>query len=376
MSDAAELIQSFKQYLVLKIHTDAMYSASDRNYCLVRRDFGVLNSVYILSLDNFIEEIASFDSFVDRISGLPERRGIAYYYILVTDKSFAAAVPELEILRKYREEADKRGIILDFVTYSCEEKRYNVTCGGKISDKKLRAVLDNAASFFETEETDRKDIIAREVRKSKDAGRRLFYTGRRVGPNPIIFLIVANILIFIAGVAVKYKTGADYIQAFGIQDNALIMKGEVWRLVTSMFLHGGLAHLVGNMMFLMWIGRSLYPHYSNGHIWTIYLLSGLAGNVLGLVFSDYLSLGASGAIMGLGGAMFYRMLFDKDAKQFRHLGNFASLALSVIFNLVFGLIVPGIDNYGHFGGFIGGFLCAMVIAKTSGRHARTEDNNA
>lgn len=363
MSDAAELIQSFKQYLTVKIHTDAMYSISEQKNCLLRRDFGALSTVYIFDLNDFTEQIQSFDSFLDRLSVIPERRGVAYYYILITDKSFSECAAEREILVKYQNKADISGIILDLVVYSCEEKRYNVTRGCKLSDKKLRKVLDGAEVFFRREETGRKDIIEAEVRKSSESMKRIFYTGKRTGPNPILFLIVTNILLYIAGVLVKYKTGTDYLQEFGIQNNALIMNGEVWRLATSMFLHGGLAHLVGNMMFLWWIGRSLYPHYSNGHIWLIYFLSGLAGNVLGLVFSDYLSLGASGAIMGLGGAMMYRMIFDKDAKQFRHLGNFASLALSVIFNLVFGLLTPGIDNYGHFGGFIGGFLCAMIIAK-------------
>ena len=65
--------------------------------------------------------------------------------------------------------------------------------------------------------------------------------------------------------------------------------------------------------------------------------------------------------MGLGGALLYRMTLGKNAKEFRRTGNFSWLATSVIFNLAYGLFNTGIDNYGHFGGFIGGFIVALVI---------------
>ncbi|MBO7407058.1 MAG: rhomboid family intramembrane serine protease, partial [Clostridia bacterium] len=61
------------------------------------------------------------------------------------------------------------------------------------------------------------------------------------------------------------------------------------------------------------------------------------------------------------GALLYRMTLGKDARAFRAAGNFTWLAITVLFNLVYGLVTPGIDNYGHFGGFVGGFIAALLI---------------
>ena len=75
------------------------------------------------------------------------------------------------------------------------------------------------------------------------------------------------------------------------------------------------------------------------------------------------TLGASGAIMGLGGVLIYRMFFGKSARAFRYAGSYFILAFMVGYNLIYGLFAENINNFGHYGGFITGFLLAMLYEK-------------
>ena len=129
-----------------------------------------------------------------------------------------------------------------------------------------------------------------------------------------------------------------------------------------MFLHADITHLSGNMFSLYYLGTIIRRYYSDSEFWLIYLISGLAGNLLSFFFTDYLSLGASGAIMGLGGVLIYRMFFDREAKRFRHMGNYLMFGFMVLFNLFYGIFSEAnIDNYGHFGGFFAGLLLAWLL---------------
>lgn len=75
------------------------------------------------------------------------------------------------------------------------------------------------------------------------------------------------------------------------------------------------------------------------------------------------SLGASGAIMGLGGVLIYRMFFGKSARAFRYAGSYFIIAFMVIYNLFYGLFAENVNNYAHFSGFLTGFFLAMLFEK-------------
>ena len=96
-------------------------------------------------------------------------------------------------------------------------------------------------------------------------------------------------------------------------------------------------------------------------------MSGLVGNLLSLAFlpDNVLSLGASGAVMGIGGVLIYMLAFSKNRREFRSMGNFFSLGIMVVYNLVYGVLMTGsnINNFAHFGGFVAGFLIALMIER-------------
>jgi len=193
------------------------------------------------------------------------------------------------------------------------------------------------------------------------------YPGQRVPLNtpqtrPIVTstLLVISILVFLLQQVSIYMTGGlDLVANLGLKVNELILEGEFWRLITPMFLHGSLLHLGFNMYALLIFGPGLERYYGHARFLLLYLLGGFAGNVVSFMFSASPSLGSSTAIFGLLGAegvFLYRnqQLFGGVAR--RALSN---IILIAIINLAIGLS-PGIDNWGHLGGLVGGTLFAWL----------------
>ena len=176
-------------------------------------------------------------------------------------------------------------------------------------------------------------------------------------PYITYLLILINVIVY----AYTYLIG-DYssiINAFGINGPA-VRSGEYYRLITGMFLHGGMFHIVFNMYALYVIGSQLESFLGKIKYIVIYLLSGISGGLLSMILSgsNVVSIGASGAIFGLMGSLLYFGL------QYRvYLGNFvrSQLVPLIVFNLVLGALSANIDNFGHIGGLIGGLLTTMAV---------------
>jgi rhomboid protease GluP len=142
-----------------------------------------------------------------------------------------------------------------------------------------------------------------------------------------------------------------------VKDNTLILHGQLWRLITPMFLHGSIPHLLINMFSLFYIGPSIERFYHRWRYLALFLISGFAGNVLSFIFTANPSLGASTAIFGLLGAegvLIYqnRDVFVKPSQAL------TQLVIVAVINLVYSLGSPGIDFWGHVGGLLGGTLFA------------------
>lgn len=356
----------FAKYVTASLVKDAYFQFSEKATALVRRDFGATSVAYIMEMRDITEDILQkiLGQFVDQGAQHPHKQAISYTFLFISscweEKQECA-----RILVATQEEMDRAGVLADLVLVDCSACAYHTGDGRSISDRKLRKVLDAVLCTWKLPAESRKEAQQETMQAVRQRRRDMAPQIERKGPNPIWMLLIANVLIFIGGWILKWRTGTDWFIEWGIQDNNLILQGEVWRLLTSMFLHADLAHLGGNMLFLYLLGKTLRLYYSYGQLWLIYLGAGLVGNVAGFFFTNYLSLGASGAIMGLGGALVFRMFWGKHAVAFRHAGNFVSLATMILYNLLYGIFTPGIDNYGHFGGFIGGMLLAAIVAAIS-----------
>jgi rhomboid protease GluP len=154
---------------------------------------------------------------------------------------------------------------------------------------------------------------------------------------------------------------------FGANAGFYTLSGQWWRLVTYMFLHGGLLHIGFNMWCLWDLGglsESLYGRWTYA---AIYLITGIAGGLASVAWNPgVLSVGASGAIFGLAGALiasFYLGEFSLPSVAIG--GTLRSLIVFAVFNLGFGGMFPGVDNAAHIGGLVSGLILGALIAKLS-----------
>ncbi|KAF8380306.1 hypothetical protein HHK36_027788 [Tetracentron sinense] len=142
--------------------------------------------------------------------------------------------------------------------------------------------------------------------------------------------------------------------------NKVVHKGQGWRLVTCMWLHAGVIHLLVNMLSLVFIGIRLEQQFGFVRIGIIYLLSGFGGSVLSALFIQHnISVGASGALFGLLGAMLSE-LFTNWTIYTNKAAALFTLVVIIAINLAVG-ILPHVDNFAHIGGFLTGLLLGFVL---------------
>ncbi|WP_126992714.1 rhomboid family intramembrane serine protease [Thermosipho globiformans] len=173
--------------------------------------------------------------------------------------------------------------------------------------------------------------------------------------NVLILFLIEIFKFFIPNEAVLYLM-------FGAQYGPLVSHGQWFRIVTSMFVHGGFIHLIFNMYALFFLGRIVENVYGTEKFLTFYFLSGIVGNLATQIFYySSFSVGASGAIFGLIGVLFAAG-FRKDTPYSLKPITGSALLPMIVINIIFG-IMPGtnINNAAHIGGFLTGMLLGYVI---------------
>lgn len=152
---------------------------------------------------------------------------------------------------------------------------------------------------------------------------------------------------------------------FGANFGPYTLSGEWWRLVTYMFLHGGILHIAFNMWCLWDLGALSESLYGRWTYAAIYFITGIGGGLGSIIWNPgAFTVGASGAIFGLAGALiasFYLGEFSLPRVAIG--GTLRSLVVFAIFNLFFGGLFGGIDNACHVGGLVSGLALGAVIAK-------------
>ncbi|MCK4383039.1 MAG: rhomboid family intramembrane serine protease [Candidatus Lokiarchaeota archaeon] len=172
-----------------------------------------------------------------------------------------------------------------------------------------------------------------------------------------IFLISINTLLY-----VYFSFDFEdilYVFYLLVQKNSKIINDlEIWRLFTSMFLHGDVLHLFSNMVSLLIFGAYVELSYSNYQFLILYFVSGLIGSFFSMLFLplDVISLGASGAIFGLIGAAFSILIVERNAPLIL-------LGLFYVFYFVFSSFSPGINAFAHIFGLLGGLMIGYLFKR-------------
>ena len=171
-----------------------------------------------------------------------------------------------------------------------------------------------------------------------------------------IFLITFNSLLYFF-----FSFGLEDVFYLLVQINSKVIYDlELWRLVTSMFLHGDFLHLFSNMFSLLIFGSYVELSFSKYKFVLIYFISGFLGNLLTLFLlpSNIISLGASGAIFGLIGAALSILITDRN-------NPLIILGLIYAFYFVITSFLPGINYFAHIFGLLGGFATGYIFRRNS-----------
>ncbi|MBE5906485.1 MAG: rhomboid family intramembrane serine protease [Lachnospiraceae bacterium] len=187
---------------------------------------------------------------------------------------------------------------------------------------------------------------------------------RRAFTNTLIVSI--NILVFAVLELIGDTTDPEFMYRWGASYPVAVMESkEYYRLFTSMFMHFGLTHLVNNMLPLFFLGDNLERAVGKVRYLIIYLGSGALGGLLSVYIgygenSHAVGAGASGAIFGVFGALFFLVIYHRGRLEeltTRRLG------LCIVLTLYSGFTSTGVDNFAHVGGLISGFLLAMIVGR-------------
>jgi rhomboid protease GluP len=184
-----------------------------------------------------------------------------------------------------------------------------------------------------------------------------------------------TLLVFGGQVLADYLLGGKLFLQAGALVRSLVSRGEVWRLITPLFIHVHLLHVAVNMYSLYALGPAVERFFGSWRMLAFYLLSGVSGVAMSMAFSPRPSTGASGAIFGLLGALTAFLLTHR--KLFGQVGmrQFGNLVFVAILNLGLGL-APGnqnIDNWAHFGGLLGGVALTLFLGPQLGIVRLMED---
>ncbi len=176
-------------------------------------------------------------------------------------------------------------------------------------------------------------------------------------PRVTYTILGITVAAYLVQLLTQFIFGYDMAIGLGAKANDAIRAGQLWRFFTPMLLHGSLLHIGFNMYALYIFGIGLERRYGHGRFLLLYILGGFAGSVFSFLFSSANSIGASGAIFGLIGAEGIFLFQNRKLFGAQVRGALNNVIFVVAINLFLGL-QPGIDNWGHMGGLLGGLIFA------------------
>lgn len=216
-----------------------------------------------------------------------------------------------------------------------------------------------------------KDINERTERENKRFEK--IFAPKKIYVNKLIMALC--VLMYVVSLIIS-SGGSNFnytLVILGANNIGLLKEGQVFRLITYAFLHGGIFHLLMNMYCLSSIGNQVESRFGKIRYLTIYLISAICGGLLSAAFSaeNAISIGASGAIFGVLGALTYfcvcYRLYLKDELL-------SSIIPVILINLFLGFSISGIDIWCHIGGLISGYLAAMAVGITETKKKKDRIN--
>lgn len=331
------------------------YFITKRNYSPIIVQ-GVENEIWLENLDEDYKVIRIVNSYIHNNEQLEfdvfkTKRMIKK----IKRKTFTFKIKVLSILTDIGDNVDKEKTFddVDIIYYSNEKELLkNSLIKKEFPDlsKNMEYTEDGFSLFLKiTQEIN--------IKNNRDA----METDRILSPKkPIVTYIIMGIItiVFLLQFVINPNLLVLYLGCMG----DLVRVGEVYRLLSSAFLHIDIWHFICNMYALYVIGKMSESYYGKKKFILIYLVSALTGSLLSISMSNSFSIGASGAIFGLLGSLLY---FGYHYRVY--FGNvlIKQILPVVIFNLAIGFMISGIDNFAHIGGLVGGLLISKAVGVNS-----------
>lgn len=175
-----------------------------------------------------------------------------------------------------------------------------------------------------------------------------------------MILLTINIIVFVLSslyLPVLYSKGAMYTAA-------VISEGEIYRILSAIFLHANVNHLFNNMIMLLLVGAIIENYVGHGLFAVIYILAGIFGNLLSMSYEikndlTWVSVGASGAVMGLVGYLVVWIVINRD-RLIKDKSMLIRLLLLLLFVIDACFFQEGANTVAHLGGFITGFVFGVI----------------
>jgi rhomboid protease GluP len=188
-----------------------------------------------------------------------------------------------------------------------------------------------------------------------------FEAGMSYAPWVSLGLTALCVVVFGWEIATGALDSTKSIVQAGALSRPEVMGGEHWRLLSAIVLHGGIDHLIGNMLALYVLGVALEHAVGRERLLLLFVGSGIAGSVASITAEPGPSVGASGAIFGMMGALIVLLHRYRDVVHVRDRRVGVVLIAWAAWTLLLGLADPFIDNAAHLGGLIGGAGLAFVV---------------
>jgi rhomboid protease GluP len=155
----------------------------------------------------------------------------------------------------------------------------------------------------------------------------------------------------------SYALGTDGLYRLGATGTVPLANNRWWTPLTAIYLHASLLHILFNMLWIYQLGPLVIRLFGRSTFFIIYTFAGVFGAIVSIAAGTQLTVGASGAIFGLLGAVVYI-----GYREGRHLAQIArQYALFAGLMLLLGLTSPQVDNWGHVGGLLGGVMATVLI---------------
>jgi rhomboid protease GluP len=158
----------------------------------------------------------------------------------------------------------------------------------------------------------------------------------------------------------------EYLLSMGaIFGPNIILNGELWRLITAMFLHGGTTHIAMNMLSLWFVGRVAESWFNRVSYISIYFISGIAGGLISIyMHPTTVGIGASGAIFGIFGALSGMVIVHRKRMEKQFKAFMKEFGIVLLLNLLIGVVFESVDLSAHIAGLIVGMIGGGMVAKS------------